>query len=146
MPSTIRKNRTCCWKNLSFLKSLYGVNKRKVLNHFIRRLFFLFFSGFFFTWNWGWKGTVFISSLPLPSSHEYSDIYWELWDDYLVFLIASSSRTDVFCKKGVLRNFAKFTGKHLYQSLYFNKVAGQVCNFIKTGSSTGVFLWILRNF
>ena len=30
----------------------------------------------------------------------------------------------VFCKKGVLRNFAKFTGKHLCQSLFFNKVAG----------------------
>ena len=27
-------------------------------------------------------------------------------------------------KKGVLRNFAKFTGKHLRQSLFFNKVAG----------------------
>ena len=27
-------------------------------------------------------------------------------------------------KKGVLRNFAKFTGKHLSQSLFFNKVAG----------------------
>ena len=27
-------------------------------------------------------------------------------------------------KKGVLRNFAKFTGKHLYQSLFFNKVTG----------------------
>ena len=26
--------------------------------------------------------------------------------------------------KGVLRNFAKFTGKHLCQSLIFNKVAG----------------------
>ena len=26
----------------------------------------------------------------------------------------------VFCKKGVLRNFVKFTGKHLYQSLFFN--------------------------
>ena len=25
-------------------------------------------------------------------------------------------------KKGVLRNFVKFTGKHLCQSLYFNKV------------------------
>ena len=25
-------------------------------------------------------------------------------------------------KKGVLRNFAKFTGKHLCQSLFFNKV------------------------
>ena len=29
----------------------------------------------------------------------------------------------MFCKKGVLRNFAKFTGKHLCQSLFFNKVA-----------------------
>ena len=27
-------------------------------------------------------------------------------------------------KKGFLRNFAKFTGKHLCQSLFFNKVAG----------------------
>ena len=24
-----------------------------------------------------------------------------------------SSRPEVFCKKGVLKNFAKFTGKHL---------------------------------
>ena len=30
----------------------------------------------------------------------------------------------MFCKKDVLRNFAKFTGKHLYQRLFFNKVAG----------------------
>ena len=30
----------------------------------------------------------------------------------------------MFCKKGVLRNFVKFTGKHLRQSLFFNKVAG----------------------
>ena len=35
-----------------------------------------------------------------------------------------SSRPEVFCKKGVLRNFLKFTGKHLCQSLFFNKVAG----------------------
>ena len=34
------------------------------------------------------------------------------------------SRPEVFCEKGVLRNFAKFTGKHLCQSLFFNKVAG----------------------
>ena len=27
-------------------------------------------------------------------------------------------------KKGVLRNFTKFTGKHLCQNLFFNKVAG----------------------
>ena len=35
-----------------------------------------------------------------------------------------SSRPEMFCKKGVLRNFAKFTGKHLRQSLFFNKVEG----------------------
>ena len=27
-------------------------------------------------------------------------------------------------KKGCLKNFVKFTGKHLFQSLFFNKVAG----------------------
>ena len=35
-----------------------------------------------------------------------------------------SSHPEVFCKKGVLRNFAKFTGKPLHQSLCFNKNAG----------------------
>ena len=52
---------------------------------------------------------------------------------YYVYLVATvkkaqcnyrSSRPEVFCKKGVLKNFTKFTGKHLYQSLFFNKVAG----------------------
>ena len=37
-----------------------------------------------------------------------------------------SSRREVFCKKGVLRNFRKFTGKYLCQSLFFNKVAGMM--------------------
>ena len=31
---------------------------------------------------------------------------------------------EVFYKKGVLKNFTKFTGKHLCQSLFVNKVAG----------------------
>ena len=30
---------------------------------------------------------------------------------------------EVFCKKGVSKNFTKFTGKHLCQSLFLNKVA-----------------------
>ena len=38
--------------------------------------------------------------------------------------IIRSSRPEVFCKKFVLRNLAKFTGKHLRQSLFFDKVAG----------------------
>ena len=35
-----------------------------------------------------------------------------------------NSRSEVFRKKGILKNFAKFTGKHQCQSLFSNKVAG----------------------
>ena len=45
---------------------------------------------------------------------------------------------EVFYKKGVLKNFAKFTGKYLCQSLFFNKVAG-VCNSIKKGTLAQLF-------
>ena len=48
-----------------------------------------------------------------------------------------SSCPEVFCKKGVLRNFAKFTGKHQCQSLFLNKVAGR--NFIKKETLAQVF-------
>ena len=37
----------------------------------------------------------------------------------------------MFCKSGFLRNFPKFSGKHLCQSLFFNKVAGIAGNYIK---------------
>ena len=48
--------------------------------------------------------------------------------------------------KVVLRNFAKLTGKHLCQSLFFNKVAGLGLElYLKRDSGTGVFLWILQN-
>ena len=48
-------------------------------------------------------------------------------DTVLVFLYDSmfrNSRPKVFCKKDILKNFGKFTRKHLCQSLFFNKVAG----------------------
>ena len=38
------------------------------------------------------------------------------------FISFRSSRPEVFYKKGVLRNFVKFTGKHLCLTLFFNKV------------------------
>ena len=46
-------------------------------------------------------------------------------------VVIQSSRPEVFCKKTVLKNFTKFTGKYLCQSLFFNKVFS---------------LWILRIF
>ena len=44
---------------------------------------------------------------------------------------------EVFCEKGVLRNFAEFAGKHLCQSLFNNEVAGPRP---ERDSGTGVFL------
>ena len=38
-----------------------------------------------------------------------------------VMLFRQKQPPEVFCKRGVLRNFAKFTGKHLFQRLFFNK-------------------------
>ena len=44
----------------------------------------------------------------------------------VIFFEQQKQPPEVFCKKGVLRNFVKFTGKHLRQSLRL-----QPCNFIK---------------
>ena len=55
----------------------------------------------------------------------------------ILIYFAQKQPPGVFCKKDVLRNFAKPTGKHLCQRLFFNKVAGL---------GTVFFLWILQNF
>ena len=39
-----------------------------------------------------------------------------------------SSHRRCSIRKGVLRNLAKFTGKHLRQSIFFNKVAEKLCH------------------
>ena len=57
-----------------------------------------------------------------------------------------SSRPEVFCKKDVLRHVAKFTGKHLCQSLFLNKVEGRPATLLKKRLWHRCFLWILRNF
>ena len=66
-------------------------------------------SFFFFFLNY-----AFVTQGPGAAFHTFSGKY-------------RSSRPEVFCEKGVLRNFAKFTEKHMYPA-------------------KKVFLWILRNF
>ena len=46
------------------------------------------------------------------------------------------SRSDVFCKKGGLKNFAKFSEKDQCQSLFFNNI---LLNFIKKETLAQVF-------
>ena len=57
-----------------------------------------------------------------------------------------SSRSDVFCKKGVLRDFGKFTGKHMF--FYRTPpVVASVCISQKSDSQrkTSAFLKLLVN-
>ena len=51
---------------------------------------------------------------------------WTLLLNLVMFHIhkIQKCRPEVFCKKGIFRNFAKFIGKHMCQSLVFNIFAG----------------------
>ena len=65
-------------------------------------------------------------------------------------MIYKSSCPEVLCKKGLLKHFAKFTGKHLCQGLIFNKVAGPIsseCLMIYRGAKIGwQKKWAQKNF
>ena len=56
-------------------------------------------------------------------TYEISGNYFKLTFDSQL-LTVRSSRQEVFCKKGVLTNFTKLTGKQLCQSLFFHEVEG----------------------
>ena len=67
------------------------------------------------------------------SNIKYTTIYSKIWPRTLLYIQQRRIQNPFKCqkqssggilKKDVLRNFAKFTGKHLRQSLSFNKVAG----------------------
>ena len=77
------------------------------------------------------------------AKHEFKHSWMKLRSSdnhYIIFVNQRSSRLEVFCKKGVIRNFTKLTGKHLCQSLLFNKVAGlRPKAFIKKETLAQVF-------
>ena len=54
---------------------------------------------------------------------------------------------EVFYKKAVFKNFAIFTGKHLWESPFLIKLpAWSPATLLKRDSITGILLWILQNF
>ena len=58
-----------------------------------------------------------------------------------IFYKMQKQPPEMFCEKVVLKNFAKFTGKNLCQSLFFNKGADlRPETLLKEVSGTGVFL------
>ena len=54
---------------------------------------------------------LFIHQIALSTDLKFDTSFWISW----------SSHPELFCRKGVLRNFAKFTEKHQCQRLFFNK-------------------------
>ena len=50
--------------------------------------------------------------------------------------------SEVFYKKGILKNFAKFTGKHLCQILLFNKASAFFTEHPWTTTHVFVFLFV----
>ena len=61
------------------------------------------------------KHNTYVKSL--LKLHPYADFCFRI-------MSLRSSHPEVFCEKGVLWSFAKFTGKQLCQSLLFNKIEG----------------------
>ena len=113
-----------------------------------------------------WYWIVFNSGLDYSSSciHSVLEVMnftnsrtWSSFDKYVHERTFSISRVreavagSCSVRKGVLRNFAKFTGKHLCQSLFLNKVAGlwhrcfpvNFAKFLRTPFRTEHPRWLL---
>ena len=81
--------------------------------------------------------SIFQFKQSIPRKATFSSKYFK-YGDALPFLNTSqyleAATRGVLQKKGVLKNFVKLTGKHMCQSLFFDKV------IIKRDSGTGIFL------
>ena len=82
------------------------------------------------------KLSLLISGINQATMQSYCSFFTFM--TYFFFIKFQKQPPEVFCKKGVLRNLTTFTGKHLCQSLFFDKVAGP-CNFLKKETLAQVF-------
>ena len=85
------------------------------------------------------------------TDHKYSlikDLWKNLFDSvnalainhfHQKFPTQRSSRPEVFCKKGVLRNFVKFTGNTCAKVYFWIKLQVETCNFTKNETLTQAF-------
>ena len=60
-------------------------------------------------------------------NYRVEESIWSKHMQYLKLSIYKSSLSELFCKNSVLKIFTKLTGKHLCQSLFFNKDADATC-------------------
>ena len=91
-------------------------------------------------WSFSWILSVLYGKTGIYCRDENT-----LW--FFTLLTFRSGHRRCSVRKVVLRNFVKFTGKHLCQSFFFSKVAGlRPATLLKKRDSViSVFLRILRN-
>ena len=88
-----------------------------------------------------WTVLLFGKIYQLETTTKSSQITIQRTSDY------GSSRSQMFFKAGVLKNFANFTGNHLNWSLFLTKLQTfRPATLLKGNSSTGIFLRKLQNF
>ena len=94
-----------------------------------------------FSWKLKYENNNLKKVLFVENCKCFLDSYWEIQVKVWLVDTNRSSRPDVFCKKGILKNVVKFTEKHLCHSLFFIKVAGpRPVTLLKKRFGTGVFL------
>ena len=90
-------------------------------------LIYCFFTKSFFE-SFSWSDSIYLfKMLPvfgLPSLYTAQRFHAKYF--LHLFGLSRSSRRRCSVKKGILRNFAKFAGKHMCQTLFFNTVAGRL--------------------
>ena len=128
------KNRVICLA-IRFTSRVMVIKMSKMVHSFslwsfrFYLLFFLRFAGLVFTGSMSLDLLPFCFPLPYFSISSRIVFFNELSISFSsAFLsypfLLRSSLPEVFCKKGVLKNFAKFTRTHMCLSLFFNIVAG----------------------
>ena len=65
--------------------------------------------------------------------------FWEHLQSTACMKTTRGSQRRCSLRKGVFRNFTRFTGKHLSQSLFLMKLLVSACNFIKKGALAKLF-------
>ena len=90
------------------------------------------------------KGQRYINIWVIPHIAQYlrrKELLFLIKKRHLQYLIFRSSRSQMFFKIGVLKNFANFTAKHLCWSTFFIKLqAWRAAALLKRDSNTGVIL------
>ena len=78
----------------------------------------------------------------MQTEESEAHLYMKYYKTFKTSRINRSNHHRCSIKKGVLKNFAKFTGEQLCESLFFNKFAGPgpQRKRKKRDSGTGVFL------